>query len=415
MKIFDFAVIGAGASGMVAAITCKRCNPNADVVIIEKNSELGKKILATGNGRCNIANKNHEHYLDVEKFFNEIGILTKVEAEGRVYPNSNSAKDVRDLLEFWIRALEICVIENTQVLGILQEKTGEFLLKTEYKKISKKQVRATRVLIATGGKAAPQYGSDGRGYALARSLGHSFTSIRPGLAGLECEGEFGSLKGVRVYAKARLVNAKTEEKYFEIGEVQFTEKGLSGICIFNLARYVVLDLKNRDLKEAFSDYKLEVDFLPDYSETELENLLAKRLKLFGKLGFSKILTSVVSAKLAKFILENTQIKRALSDVYGNDGDYKKDCIKQLSSILVSKLKCTEFTVIGVNGWRDAQVTAGGISACEISNTTFESYIIPGLYFAGEILDYDGICGGYNLSNAFYSGICVGREVAKCIE
>ena len=388
MKAFDFVVIGGGASGLAAAITCRRENPHMSVAVIEKNVELGKKILATGNGRCNVANTNYEYYNEVKEFLESIGVLLKQERHGMLYPNSNAAKDIRELLEFWIKKLGIVVMSKTEVTNISKIENSSFSIKAISQE-GELQISATKVLLATGGKAAPQYGSSGGGYVLAKKLGHTITPLRPSLAAISCVGKFGSLKGTRVHAEVTLQNKRTGKAFNQIGELQFTDRGVSGICVFNLSKNIVLNLEGRDLIEAFSDYKLKIDFMPEFTQEELENVLKERLKLFGEDSISKLLTSVIPAKLAECILE------------------------ELVKKLARKIKSTEFSVKGVNGWKEAQVTSGGVQGKEVNKTTFESNIVRGLFFSGELLDYDGICGGYNLSNAFYSGICVGRNVAEC--
>lgn len=399
MKIFDFVIAGGGASGMAAAIACKRANPNAEVAVIEKNSETGKKILATGNGRCNITNVNYEYFAEVKEFLDSVGILLRIDSEGRAYPHSNSAKDVRDLLSLWMKKLGIFLILKSEVRHISIDETARFLIEIGCENEPNLKIRAQRVLIATGGKAAPQYGSNGSGYSLAKNLGHSYTALRPSLAAIDCEGDFRKFKGVRLPAKVKLVNSKTSESFEESGELQFTDSGVSGICIFNLSRNIVLNLDKLDLKLLFSDYKLQIDFLPEFEESDLVKFLEAGFRKLGDYARTHLLTGILPAKLSQNILEQVE----------GDADIHEYC-----KCVAGKIKKTVFNVQSVKGWRDAQVTAGGMKSSEIAGNTFESQIVEGLYFAGEILDYDGICGGYNLSNAFYSGICVGREVAKCI-
>ena len=405
MKAFDFVVIGGGASGLAAAITCKRENPHMSVAIIEKNIELGKKILATGNGRCNVANTNYEYYNEVKEFLESIGVLLKQERHGMLYPNSNAAKDIRELLEFWIKKLGIVVMSKTEATNISKIENSSFSIKAISQE-GELQISATKVLLATGGKAAPQYGSSGGGYVLAKKLGHTITPLRPSLAAISCVGKFGSLKGTRVHAEVTLQNKRTGKAFNQIGELQFTDRGVSGICVFNLSKNIVLNLEGRDLIEAFSDYKLKIDFMPEFAQEELENVLKERLKLFGEDSISKLLTSVIPAKLAECILEELAKENGIADISAGDVD---GFVRKLAR----KIKSTEFSVKGVNGWKEAQVTSGGVQGKEVNKTTFESNIVGGLFFSGELLDYDGICGGYNLSNAFYSGICVGRNVAEC--
>jgi len=366
--------------------------------------EHGKKIHVT----CNIIphNEDFEGLEDYLKFLESIGVLLKQERQGMLYPNSNAAKDIRELLEFWIKKLGIVVMSKTEATNISKIENSFFSIKAISQE-GELQIFATKVLLATGGKAAPQYGSSGDGYALAKKLGHTITPLRPSLAAISCVGKFESLKGTRVHAEVTLQNKRTGKAFNQIGELQFTDRGVSGICVFNLSKNIVLNLEGRDLIEAFSDYKLKIDFMPEFAQEELENLLKERLKLFGEDSISKLLTSVIPAKLAEFILEELAKENAIAYISAGD-------VESFVRKLALKIKSTEFSVKGVNGWKEAQVTSGGVQGKEVNKTTFESNIVRGLFFSGELLDYDGICGGYNLSNAFYSGICVGRNVAECI-
>ncbi len=425
----DIAIIGGGAAGMAAAIACKLQGENTEVVIIEKNGELGKKILATGNGKCNIANANFIHYPQVAEFLENLGILLTEEAEGRVYPNSKEAKDVRELFRFWLEKLGVTVFKDSEVTDVHTRKDGSFELKilsrssnlqtnanVDVSVSTNADVVAKSLLIATGGKAAPQYGTAAGGYALAKKLGHTVTVLRPALAPIECKGEFDKLKGVRIFSKVTLRNTKTGEEHSELGELQFTEKGISGICVFNLSRNIILKPENGDLKEAFADYRVRIDFMPGCDAQKLEKILKKRFEIFGEAAFSEMLTSMLPKKLANYILEKT-LKEVefikVKKIASLEEDEKTE-IDRFCSLLARKIKFAEFEVCSVGGWRTAQMTAGGVPLSEIDEKTFESKLISNLFFAGEILDYDGICGGYNLAWAFHSGVCAGRRIAECI-
>lgn len=406
MKSFDFVIIGGGAAGMAAAISCKQKNEACRVLILEKKSELGKKILATGNGRCNISNVNYRNYRTVKKFIDSVGIITKEENEGRLYPHSESAKDVRDLFIFRLKNLGVEVFTGCDVKELKLKSDALFCIRYEDAKEKAKnmEVWGKKLLIATGGKAAPQFGSTGDGYVFARKFGHSVTKLRPVLTSVVCNEKFEKLKGVRTFAEVSLLNKNSKVIHKEKGEVQFTDYGLSGICIFNLSGYVMLkDLDIRSIKEAFSDYEIALDLMPNYSKEDLMNLILQRLAGFEKSDIKYLLTSMLPAKLSDYILNK------------NLQSLKTEGRKVFAQKIVNDLKFMKFEISELRGWNHAQCTGGGISAYEHSFETFESNLVRGLYFAGEILDYDAVCGGYNLSNAFYTGICVGSSVGECIE
>lgn len=405
MSVSDLMIMGGGPAGLTAAIACKEVEPTAKITIYEKNSEVGKKILATGNGRCNIANTNYVHFDVTRSFLERTHIMLKEEEDGRVYPNSNSAEDVRDLLKIRAELLGIQIVCNSNMCDAKRMSTGEFAVGIcdKGKKIT--YYNTHNLLIAAGGKAAPQFGSTGDGYIIAKKLGHKVTPLRPSLSAFECVGDFSSLKGVRADAIVKLF--ENTEISRQVGEIQFTEYGLSGICIFNLSKYLVLkNLENRSIAEAFKDFYVQVDFLPKYDERTLRKILGDRLNYLGRDSEKDILLGILPKKLCTYILKKSGI-----DLEVCDENYESKFIESV----INNIKTAKFKIKSVRGWKYAQCTAGGIMSNELNPLTFESKLMSGLYFAGEILDYDGICGGYNLSNAFYSAICAGHSVAKTLQ
>jgi predicted flavoprotein YhiN len=273
-------------------------------------------------------------------------------------------------------------------------------------------ISAKTVLISTGGKAGPQFGCSGDGYRIAKNVGHTTTKIIPALAPIECKGEFTKLKGTRVKADLKLVK-KGEVLGEERGELQFTEYGLSGICIFNLSS----EIKIADDK--FSDFQIYVDLLPDISLDVLELELSNRHKN-PNISADNLLVSLIPQKLAEYVLNLTRYKNDIESA--SDEQAQTELIKEAQTELIkeaqtelikevaSALKELKFTVKNVKGWQFAQCTSGGIPTCEINMDTMESKIARGLYFAGEIIDYDGPCGGYNLNNAWETGIKAGKAM-----
>jgi len=392
--MFDVCVIGGGASGMAAAIAAAEKNSSASVVLLEKNSKLGKKLLATGNGRCNLSNSEIIDQGEVSGFFERIGLLLRTEEQGRMYPYSGKALDVNKALNLRISTLGIKVMTEFQV-SKLTETFGGYLISGE----KKGTIEARKVVLATGGKAAPQYGSTGDGYAILKTFGHEATRLAPGLTWLACKEYNDSLKGLRIKAKISLVlkNATLEE---ELGEIQFTRDGLSGICIFNLSNHVTLD-HNID----FSDYQLSIDFMPDYSDDELRALIDKRSGI-RNLDIKDLLLSVVPEALGIEIL-----RRALMSDAGYLGKTADLSVMDKQRIS-SQIKNFCYTVSNAGGWKDAQITRGGLGCDQIHSVTKESLIKPGLFIAGELLEYAGPCGGFNLYHAWHTGLAAGRNAME---
>ena len=353
-----------------------RANENpAKIVLLEKNSEPGKKLLVTGHGRCNLTNVACEDSENVLNFFRRMGMLLRLEKGGMYYPASGQAATVRDALRECIGRMKIDICVDQSVSEV--QKTGDcFIIYTD-----KDIFTATKLILATGGKAGPQFGCTGDGYVIAKALGHSITSPLPALVQMVCDeeakGRLIALKGVRVKGAASFY-CRGELLETAVGEIQFGETGLSGICIFDLSR-------NMRLKEDRVWVKL--DLAPDYSKEEIECLL--------KEGLPAGLTGILPQKVASLIEEE-----ANSD--------PKQCAELIKGMT--------FNVTGTKGWKEAQVTSGGIRLSEIDMDmdTMESKHTPGFYMCGEVLDYDGKCGGFNLNWAWNTGIKAGQAAAWSI-
>ena len=385
--MLKIAVLGGGAAGIAAAISAKK--HGADAVLIEKNSRIGKKLLMTGNGKCNFSNINitENDYnssfvrdaldaftpYDAIDFFREMGMLSRIDKEGRAYPASAQASAVLEILVLELERLGVRVICDFDVKEVSHSGSG-FVVKA----LDGRTVSADRVIAAFGGMAAPKTGSDGQGYKILQSLGHSIIGPEKSLVQLKTDKK---IKGVRAYARVTL-KEKTS-----IGEVQFTEYGLSGIPVFDLSKYA---------KEGDSIY---VDLLPDCSREELTDYLKGR----NNQKLETYLVGIVNKQLGQMLMKDCGIGKL-----SRESSELTD--KEITTI-AEKIKNWKFTVTGKMPWDNAQVTAGGINTDEICPKTMESKIVKGLYFAGEVADVDGPCGGYNLQWAWSSGIVSGKSAA----
>ncbi|MDR0519398.1 MAG: NAD(P)/FAD-dependent oxidoreductase [Clostridiales Family XIII bacterium] len=460
MNNYDLIVIGAGAAGLTAAIAFLReaearqggaahCEArgegiggagggcaDARVLLLDANGEPGKKILATGNGRCNLSNTSADGWRDTKDFFQSTGVLLCEDEGGRVYPQSRQAAAVRDALVREAVRLGAEILCETRVAAVSEAGGGGFCVKAERSgepKTLSKGVRragsgapegrgeprvfsAKRVIVATGGKACPAYGNFGDGYAIARGFGIEVNPIRPALVPFVYEAgvkeRFAALAGVRAKAKVELLarlggdggtdngggggdgadndggggaeigaaripsacDAACDVIASSEGEVQFASYGLSGICVFDLSRYYT----------GGGGHAIRIDLAPMHAEHDIAGLLAS--------GRAAGLAGVVHSKIAEYIERNAG-----------------DAIA--AAALVKRLTVP---VSGTKGWKEAQITAGGVSLGEVHMDSYEAKKTPGLYFAGEALDYDGASGGYNLDFAWNSGMKAGRAAAATL-
>ncbi len=400
MKI---AVIGGGASGLTAAISAAR--NGAEVTICEKLNRVGKKILATGNGRCNYTNMNlskecyHSNNLnfvdEVMKFFNldktlvffeDLGILPYVDESGKVYPNSLQASSVLDVLRYELKRHKVKEVTDFNVTALRKSKD-------KFSIIGNDTITADRVILATGGKASPQLGSDGKGYELAKSLGHEIIEPFPALVQLKLSGKyFKRIAGikfdgiVKAYAGDRLIRE-------EEGEILFTDYGISGPPILQVSRKVIEELNKKN--KPF----LNIDMFPGYSKLKLYDILQDRFRRINYKTIEESMIGFINKKLIPVVFYEAGFED-LNKICGKLN--KKEIYK-----IIEILKEWKFEVIGHNSWQQAQSTAGGIKLSEVNPKTLESLKVKGLYFAGEILDVDGDCGGFNLQWAWSSGYTAG--------
>ncbi|MBI9009420.1 MAG: NAD(P)/FAD-dependent oxidoreductase [Tenericutes bacterium] len=404
MKKTNIFVIGGGASGILAAIVAKR--NGAEVTVIERNSRIGKKILVTGNGRCNYTNAlssvsdyNNQEFVEyglkafspenTMSFFNDLGIVPKVENEGKAYPLSEQASSIIDVFLYELNRLHIEVVSDAYVINIIKRNQNfQIFLKDG------RSFDCDKVILATGGKALATTGSDGSGYELAKKLGHKIVEPFPALVKLKLESpHLKHLQGIKMPAIVELIH-NNEVLQKEEGDILFGNYGISGPTILQISRlanelyikgeqvYIKIILVSSMTKqEVYNRFFMSKDKPVDFS-------------LVGMINKRYISAIIKEAKIEK---QNTLV-RDLTD-------------KQLNK-LVSLLFDWRFLVTGTKGFSDAQVTAGGISVSEINSETMESKKVPGFYITGEVMDIDGRCGGYNLQWAWSSGYLAGMNASN---
>ena len=409
MKNFDVIVIGGGAAGMVAAISSVR--KGAKTAIVERLPRVGKKILVTGNGRCNLSNANLSkkkyHGTDpsfigytfsqfsgtqILEFFEELGILHKVEDEGKVYPRCDQAGAVLDVLRYECQRLGVEELCDREVSEIAKQ-DGKFEIHIQ----NGEKFVCDRVIVTTGGKASPQFGSNGSGFELASKLGHTIFEPFPSLVQIKLEDEYlNHLNGIKVDARVSLYANESHIDTQE-GEVLFAKYGMSGIPILQLSRY----LHHPELKA--QELVLHVDLFPELQFHDLKKLILERSKKLHYKSIQDSMIGLINKRMIHVILSITAIE-------------KDKLCSELNSVevdaLTNQLKDRRFQINGTLSWRDAQVTAGGVSTQEIDKHTLESKIVPGLFFAGEMIDIHGDSGGYNLAWAWASGYVAGMYAAK---
>lgn len=398
-------IIGGGASGMMAALSAGR--QGYKTLLIEKNNKLGKKILATGNGRCNFTNVfasskdyNSDFVLgalsvlsvkDTLKLFDDLGLMKLEEGQGRCYPASEQAQSIMDVIEEELKRLKVEILYEKEV-RLVTKNNG--LFKLDFTDSS--SLISKNVIVATGGISLPQSGSTGDGYTIAKTFGHSITSLVPSLTRLKLKHQYlNEMSGVRFTNNIKLIsdNQVIDEVY---DDVIFNKTGISGLGILSLSKQANFSV-NANKKTTV------VVRLVDSNEETL-------LKRFNRLSYKTVfngLVGLINKKLIIPVLEEAGIKnynRAVSSL-------NKQEVKKLIKILLG----FEFEVIGSDGFDDAQVTSGGVNLEEVNKTTLESLLVEGLYFTGEVLDIDGKSGGYNLQWAWSSGYLAGllkKEIVK---
>lgn len=406
---YNLAIMGAGASGIAAALTVKKLAPQLSTVIFEKKERAARKLAATGNGRCNISNSGCGDLETVREFLEDVGIILRQESDGRLYPYCEDAQNVAELMLSRAAAAGAEILLNNDVKRVEADRKGGFLLFVE-EKGEQRLYSADRLLIAAGGKSYPSMGTTGDGYALARRLGHSVTALAPGLTAVCVRGsdaeELRRLAGTRVKGSARLFFAN-KELACERGELQFRRDSLSGICIMNLSNLIKPRRRAENGAAAetglsFEGYRIELDMADGLSAEELKRYL-RRVSRKEAMSCADILRPLLKDKAAGAVLARL----------GLTAEAEASALDEARLAAAADLiKAFSFEVEGLAGWKEAQVTCGGVYEDEVDPNTMESRLLPGLYFCGEVLDYAGPCGGYNLHHAWLTGLYAGRAIAE---
>lgn len=412
MKSVQIAVIGAGASGLMAA-RCAALHTGGAVALLEGNPRAGKKLLATGNGRCNLTNRDlsigHYHgdaglaeqvlseypVQRVLSEFESMGLLCRSDGEGRFYPRNLQAAAVLRALRFSCEEAGVETVCGLSACVVSREKGG-FLIRSEIGE----SLRAKQCILACGGKASPKHSCAGNGYRLAEQFGHRVSPCAPALVQLKCaEKMIRSLKGMR--CKARLsLRGDGRELYTESGEVIFSEGALSGICVFNAS---VLAADWMQAGKAVQNLTLCLDLCEGMDEGDLRRYLLRLKREHPTLPCFEMLSGLVNMKVGEEVVKSVGIDL-------------REPIARLPEArltkLAERLKGLCFTVTGLGDWDGAQVTAGGIPLREVNLKTMESNKQPGLFLAGELLNVHGDCGGYNLHWAWATGMAAGLGAAS---
>ena len=392
-KLFKVAIIGGGASGLLAATELLNGNDafsGEDVVILERNERVGKKLIVTGNGQGNISNaeisaKNYSgdsafissyikqlKTVDIVKYLENLGIITEKDETGRIYPLSRQANSVLDILRAYLISKNCTVITGFKATAI--RKNDNF----EIQSANGETIQAKTVILAVGGKAGKQFGTDGTGYSLATAFSHKLTPLYPSLVQLKTEKErIKGLKGIKHNATVSLYDG---DKFIKqaTGDLLFTDFGVSGNAVFKISD------KTQTLKNPI----LKIDFTPQISADSFIEIIENRQKQ-GFIAKQEILNGIVHKKLGERIVSSV----------GDD-----------ANTLANEVKNYSIKIVGTLGFDYAQVTKGGIDTKDINPETYESKLQNGLYLTGEMLDVDGECGGYNLNFAFTSGIVAAKSV-----
>ena len=397
-------IIGAGASGMAAALAAAE-NPDVQVILMERQARVGKKLSATGNGRCNLTNlhalEGGYHgddasfaepaleAFDVEQtleWFSQMGLYTVAEDSGRVYPYSDQANSVVDVLRLGLGKNNIQVKTGFEVEKIRKEENGFSVSSGE------ETVYIDKLIVACGGLAGTKLGGSMAGYKLLSKLGHKSTKLRPALVQVKCSwGGVTALKGVRANCHVQIFH---NDKLFceSTGELQFTEYGLSGPVIFEVSR---------DVCAASGNWRCVLDFMPQWDKSVLLEELERRRKT--ALPMDELLTGILHNRLGRVLVKaaGVQGKQLTNQLSDRESQAVCEAVKGFDIGLTEPL-----------GMDSAQVTAGGVLTEQFDPATMESYLVPGLYACGEVLDIDGDCGGYNLQWAWSSGRCAGLHAGK---
>ena len=401
----DIIIIGGGPSGIVTAINAK--NKDNKVIVLEKNNTPLKKLLLTGNGKCNYFNETfstknyHSMNIDivnkiisdknltsVKDFFDQIGIIPKIK-NGYYYPFSNQATTIKNALLHEAESKGVEISCNSEVIDI--EKKKKFIIKC-----TDNEYTCDKLVISMGSKAYPKTGSDGLGYSLLEKLGHSIIKPLPALVQLTSNFKYlKDIDGVRTDVYMELFE---DDKYIDsgTGELQFTNYGISGICTFNLSNYVT-----RGLDEGRGEV-IKINLVP-FIETLITPWMDQYSKKNSDKNLTELLEGFLNYKLANMIIKVSNLKGT---------SYYKDLTNEQKLELCKNLRSLKIKITGTKSFENSQICNGGIPLSEINYKTMESNIVKDLYITGELLDMNGNCGGYNLTTCWISGILAGKDIGE---
>ena len=408
MKII---VIGGGAAGMMAA--CTAAERGAEVILIERNSQLGIKVNITGKGRCNVTNDSEPDALikntltngrflysafaalsaqDTMAFFEKIGVPLKVERGKRVFPVSDHARDITGALKTHLHRLGVTVLQH-RVKGITTENGAVSGVSLQDGSV----ISADRVILATGGRSYPRTGSEGDGYCMAQALGHTVTALRPSLVPLLTqETTPAQMEGLSLKNVSLTIQKDGKKIFSDFGEMVFTAKGISGPLVLSASAHL-------GVKKHTYPYQAFIDLKPALDYDTLDKRLLRDFAENANRDFSNALSQLLPAKMIPVMVE----------LCGISPRQKVNVITRAQRETLCKLlKAFPFTVVAAGSWDEAVVTAGGITVKEIDPKTMASKLVPGLYFAGEVMDVDAYTGGFNLQIAWSTGFCAGRAAAE---
>ncbi len=406
----DCVIIGGGAAGLTACAAL--AEKGLRIALVERLDRVGKKILSTGNGRCNLSNENMQPAFygeaadfvsrvyektppaEVLSFFESLGLMLACE-EGRIYPRTLAASSVLDVLRNAIDRDNVTVLTGEKAVSITPSRRGGFCVQLE----SGENVMASRVICAAGGSAAPSMGTDGNAVHLLAQLGHSASKATPALVQLKSSHRaLKSLKGVRVQAALTLIIDGSDAAH-ETGELLFADYGVSGVCVFQLSRHVAKAIEDGQR------VSLRVNLLPELEAGVLFSWLDRRLQLFAEAAADKLFTGVFHRLLAQALLKEAAIPL--------DQPIRSISAAQKTA-LIRAVSAFTLPITGTQGFAQAQVTRGGISLDEVNPCTMASKLYDGLYILGETLDVDGPCGGYNLHFAFAGALTASKAISDTL-
>ena len=400
----DCVIVGGGAGGLCAAAALGR--KGLRVTVVERLPRVGKKLLATGNGRCNLSNVDMQSAYygkaapfvqqvyavtppsEVAAFFSSLGLMTAVE-DGRVYPRTMAASSVLDVLRMACERASVTMLTDTEVVALSPSRRGGWSVQLA----DGSGLFAPHVIAAMGGSAAPSMGTDGTGVRLMQTLGHEITPLYPALVQLKCSyPALKGLKGIRTQAKLTLlIDGRPAAE--EVGELLLTDYGVSGVCVFQLSREAAPALAQK------RSVRLAIDFLPEV--TSIRPWLNARIEQLSPASLLTLTTGVLPRLLAQTIIKEAHLLPETDA--GALSDAEKDA-------LCRALSAFPLVVTGTQGFANAQVTRGGVSLADVDPRTMASRLFDGLHIIGELLDVDGPCGGYNLHFAFASALTAAKTI-----